>query len=619
MKGIWSIIQYIYKFIAGLGAFTLGSFVLIIMALALAATGEKPAPNVPDGAVMVLRPNGAIVEQTRLPDPFDAILSDYNSEPAETSIYDITNALSHAKNDDRIKAVALLTDNMAGAAPAHAHRIAAALRDFKDGGKKIYAISSAYSQTDYLLAAQADKIYMNPAGSVLLSGYGRFGTYFKSLLEKIGANVNVFRVGTYKSAVEPFLRNDMSPAAREANQVYVNALWDHYQTSVTSARGLAAGSLTDGAANIGANLRSSNGNFGQLALDQGLVDMLSPRASWRNDLMEDYGSTPDGSSFKQIHFQQYLAAVDEDTSHANDIAVITVQGDLIMGEGPANVAAAETVVSYIRAARNDKATKAIVLRVDSPGGSAFASELIRQELAAAQEQGIPVIASMGPVAASGGYWISATADEIWAAPTTITGSIGIFGVVPTFENTLAKIGVSTDGVGSTELSGAFDISRPLSDTTKDIIQQAIENGYDEFLSLVARGRNMTALDVDKIAQGRVWIGTTAKELGLVDHLGDFNDAVAAAARSAGLEDDAFETVFYRERPSQLDTLLMDLMKGTGFDFDRSRSSHYGLSQMSPLMKLYKQLETQAGTVLNFNDPLGRYALCLTCELRPSAQ
>lgn len=610
MKGVWVIIKSIFKFIQGLGTTALGLLVILFIFGIYAASSRDTRPSVPDGAVMVLWPNGMIVEQQEYPDPLDEIFTDFNSVPPQTSVHDILRSLKRAKDDNRIKAVAVLTDNMFGAAPSHLHAIAGAIRDFKQSGKKVYAISSAYSQGTYMVAAEADKVYMNPLGSVLLTGFGSYPTYFKDMLDKIEANVNVFRVGTYKAAVEPFIRNDMSPEAKEANIAFLSSLWDQYEASVVAARGLEPGALTAAMNTVNDDLRAVGGDFAQLAVNNGLVDELAPRQDWRQALMDEYGSTPDGTSFKQIHFEAYLAATDRPDNKPNQVAVITAQGEIVMGEGPITVTAAETVVGYIRSARNNPDTAAIVLRVDSPGGSAFASELIRQELVAAQNDGLKVIASFGPVAASGGYWISATADEIWAAPSTITGSIGIFGIVPTFERTLEKVGIHTDGVGTSPLAGAFNISRPMSDTAKDIIQQSIEAGYNQFLSLVAEGRNMSVEDVDKVAQGRVWVGTKAHELGLVDHLGDFDDAVKAAAAAAGIED--YSVVFYRDQPDQFDQMLANLLNSSlGDDLRGSMAPH-----MSPMMKTALELKSDAEQFLTrFNDPNARYAVCFVCKVR----
>jgi len=610
MKGIWVILKSIANFIQGLGTMTLGLLVLLGVLVFFGATAPQPAPKVPDGAVLVLWPNGNIVEQTELPDPLNVLFAEYNRKPAETSIHDITTVLKRAKDDDRIAGLALITDSLGGISPSHLHAIAAGIRDFKSTGKKVYALSTSYDQASYMLAAEADKVYMNPYGNIIMTGYGSYPMYFRSMLEKVGATVNVFRVGTYKSAVEPFLRDDMSPAAKEANLSFLGSLWDQYKTSVETARGQEAGSLQKSIEATAANLRAADGDFGALAINSGLVDELASRNVWRAALMDEYGENSSGDSFKQINYQSYLKATDGGHSNRNKIAVITAQGAIVMGDGPISVTAAETVVGYIREARTNNDTAAIVLRIDSGGGSAFASELIRQELVTAQEQGIKVIASMGPVAASGGYWIAATADEIWAAPSTITGSIGIFGMIPTYENTLDKIGVHSDGVGTTSLAGAFDVTRPLSEITKDIIQQSIESGYHQFLSLVAKGRNMTIADVDKIAQGRVWAGVQAKELGLVDHLGGFDDAVAAAAKAANVEN--YDVVFYRDQPDEFDQMLTSILNSTiGIDALKSYSNR----SADPVMEQINELKKSAEFLTTLNDPVGRYVVCLVCKVK----
>lgn len=611
MKSVWAAFKGIGSFIRNIGTFTLGILVIFSVLSILIAQGTQQAPTVPKGAVLILWPEGQIVEQIEQPDTLELIFSKYNSKPPQTSIHDITTALSRAAQDDRIAALAIMTDNMGGAAPSHLHTIAAAIRDFKTTGKKVFAISSAYSQSDYLIAAEADKIYMNPYGNVLLSGYGQYPAYFKDLLDKIGATINVFRVGTYKSAVEPYIRNDMSDAAREANMDFLGSLWQQYTASVETARGMEAGTLNQNIARISTHLRDAGGDFAKLAQNEGLVDELAPRAHWRQALSEEFGSMAGGTSFEQILYTNYLAATNNQPRSNREIAVITAQGPIVMGDGPITVAAAETVVSQIRNARTNPRTAAIVLRVNSPGGSTFASELIRQELATAQAEGIKVIASMGPVAASGGYWISATADEIWAAPSTITGSIGIFGLIPTYENTLQKIGVRTDGVGTTPLAGSFDLTRPLSDLTKDIIQQNIEAGYGQFLDLVARGRNMTTEDVDKIAQGRVWVGTKAKELGLVDHLGEFDDAVKAAATAAGVENN-YSAVFYRKNIDPFEQMLASL-------FGSSIRSELGDwmqgNTSSPLINTALKVKQEAEFLMTLNDPAARYVVCLECTVQ----
>ena len=620
MKGIWDIIKTTLSFVQGIGTLFLGILVVATIVTIGSMATKKPAlPQVADGSVLVLAPSGIIMEQPERPDPILTALEEldgFDNSPAQTSFHGIIRALERAKEDDRIAGLAILTDRMWGVQPSHMHDIANAIRSFKESGKKVFAISTAYSQSDYALAAEADHIYMNPEGTVLLTGYGRYVTYFKGLLDKLGANVNVFRVGTFKSAVEPYIRDDMSPAAKEANQGYLNDLWSQYTDRIETAREMDAGSLQTATNNVPDLLRTADGSLSQLAIDMGLVDAVMPRVDYRAEMRDEFGEMPNSDTFKQISYQAYLAATNQPNDAPKKISVITAQGEIVMGSGPVTVAAADTLVGYIRSARNDPQTAAIVLRVNSPGGSSFASELIRQELEAAQQiNNLPVVASFGPVAASGGYWISATADEIWAAPSTITGSIGIFGIIPTFEETLAKVGISTDGVGTTNLSGAFDVSRDLSDPVKDIIQQNIESGYRAFLSLVATGREMTTEDVDSIAQGRVWSGRKAQELGLVDNLGTFDEAIAAAARLAEL--DEYRVSFYREGPDKFEAFLNNLLNSRigAFFMDTSARKSTSNIAYSPLMQKAHELKAEADFLLKFNDPMGRYALCLTCRIQ----
>ncbi len=608
-------VKFIFKIIQGIGTTFLGLFVMLMLVFLWIGATSDNRPSVPRGAALVLAPSGVIVEQVRVPDPAEVIIQEYSNSapPAETSIHDILAVLERAARDDRIPGLVIFTDQMVGAYPAALHTVAEAIREFKKSGKPVYAVSSSYNQSDYLLAAQANKVYLNNYGSVLLTGYGRYTNYYKGLLDKIEANVNVFRVGTFKSAVEPFIRSDMSPAAKEANMAYMSVLWDHYISDVESAREMKAGSLKASINTVSANLRAAGGDFALLAKNGGLVDEISARHEWRSELISEFGAGS-GSSFKQIGMDQYLAATENMAkSSGSTIAVITAQGPIIMGEGGAEVAAAETIVNHIRNARRNNAVKAIVLRVDSPGGSAFASELIRQELLAAKADGLPVIASFASLAASGGYWISANADEIWAQPTTITGSIGIFGMIPTFEKTLAKVGINNDGVGTTELAGT-STSRELNDTVKDLIQQNIEQGYRRFLDIVAEGRGMTPADVDKIAQGRVWAGETAKELGLVDHLGNFDDAIKAAARAAGIEDDKYRPVFYRDSISSMDQLMINMFTFAGVK-SKAAQNPTGSLGTSSIARFAEELKTEANKLMMFNDPIGQYVLCTDCSVK----
>jgi len=617
INSIGSGVKFIVKLISGIGTVFLGCLVLLMLFFVWIATSVDKSPKVPDGAALVLAPSGFIVEKTRVPDPIEAILEeyDYASVEQETNLHDLLEALRRATFDDRIPGVVLFTDGMRGAGPATTHTLAKAVRSFKEqSGKPVYAVSTAYDQSDYLIAAQADKIFVNNYGSVLLTGYGAYPMYLKGMLDRIDANVNVFRVGTFKSAVEPYLRTDMSDAAKEANLNWLGVLWDEYTGSVEAARGLSGGSIDRNLSSISSRLRSANGNLSTLAANEDLVDQVAASHEWRSQLINEFGASGDGSTFYQIDHSSYLrASQDLAASSSNHIAVIVARGEIVMGQGDETVTAAETMVQQIRDARLDRRVKAIVIRVDSPGGSAFASELIRQELVAAQGQGIPVVASFGSIAASGGYWISAAADEIWASPTSITGSIGIFGLFVTFEDTLANVGVTTDGVGTTDFAGALSIARPLNDTVKDVVQQNIEEGYRRFLNIVADGRGMTVAEVDKVAQGRVWAGKTAHELGLVDKLGGLDQAVASAASLAGINNDDYKMRFFIRTPDAFDQFLMTTFATVGVDINAAKSSsslstsHFG--------KLAARLKADANRLMMFNDPMGHYALCEECGIQ----
>jgi len=465
---VWGFIKGFGKLVIGLLLLLQGLIGLVVLLLfigvmvsvtnGIAGSNDKVTMTIPNDAALVLNPNGVLVEQAEDVDPFNVILEEaYGvNEPGQIEVHDLVKVIRKAKEDDRIKGLVLdlgaLQVPSSGASKLH--YIADEIAKFKESGKKVTAIGDFYSQDQYLLAANADEIYMNDYGNVVIYGYGRYATFVKSLLEKLKITSHVFRVGTFKSAVEPFLRDDMSPEAKEANQAYLDVLWREYVGSVEKARGLNAGAIDEYANNLGAIMKTVNGDFAKAALETGLIDGLKSRAEQNAYLTELYGKSHDGKSFKNVGFRHYLASIDgkHDGGDPN-IAVVTAAGVIVDGEAPAGQAAAgDTIAGLLKKAREDDDVKAVVLRVDSPGGSAFASDIMRDELLAIKAAGKPLVVSMGSLAASGGYWISAPADEIWAAPTTITGSIGIFGYFNTFENTAAEIGVYVDGVGTTSLA-----------------------------------------------------------------------------------------------------------------------------------------------------------------------
>lgn len=607
---MWSLIRKIWNGIRAVQSFTLTVLFLLVVALIIASLMKDNTPTMPNAGVLVLNLNGVLVEQTREEEPEIALLQRDSAQPREILMRQLISALKKATDDGRIKGAILALHDFRGGAPSKLHRLGRALDAFRKSGKKVIATSDSYGQAAYLLAAHSDKILLHPMGSVMLTGYGRFRLYYKALLDKLNITAHVFRVGTFKSAIEPYIRDDMSPAARRANEAFLGDLWQAWLDDVTVARQLAPGALTayiDNAADV---LRAANGDTATAALDAGLVDAVMSRIEQRAYLKDAFvdKSGGGGPSAKpaNIAYGTYLQATGKaGAASGNVIAVIVARGSIVDGKAPRGVIGGDTFATLIRQARQDKSVKALVLRVDSGGGSAFASEVIRRELAAAQAAGKPVVASMASVAASGGYWISASADEIWAAPTTITGSIGIFGFVPTFEKSLGAVGIHSDGLGTTPLSGAADLTRGIQPVMADLIQQSIENGYRRFITLVSTARHKTPAEVDAIAQGRVWSGQKALDLGLVDHLGTLDDAIEAAADRAGV--DGWRTVYVEKQASYLNRVLSRLLRRIGPGADS------GLAAMVRLVAPIGRILDDAKILVGMNDPQGMYAMCLACR------
>jgi len=591
-------------------------FLLVILIIsAIASSGGKI--KVENGVALVLQPNGYIVEQLTYKDPIDKAMQEAtgNEDAPETSLYDLIDAIENAKDDKRITSLVISTNFLWGAGVTKLQELAAAIADFKTSQKKVIAYGDNFSQAQYYLASLADEVILSSQGDVFLTGFARVGTYFKSFLDKLGVNVHVFKVGTFKSAVEPFIRDNMSEEAKEANRAWMSDLWNEFQSDIATRRSLTPDDVASYINNYKENLISSNGNGSKVALDSGLVDSLMTRIEFREKMIGLVGKDEKTNSYKQISHKNYLKAIrsplDYVNPRTNKVAVITAKGNILDGEHKEGSIGGDTVARLIRKTRNNENVKAIVLRVDSGGGSAFASEVIRRELVKAQEQGIKVVASMGDVAASGGYWISATSDEIWASSSTITGSIGIFGMFPTFEKPLNEWGIHRDGVGTTKYSNPVDAGQPLSQDVADIIQTSINAGYDSFLDLVAKGRNMSKEDVDKIAQGRVWSGKKAHELGLVDNLGGLADAIESAAKLANL--DNYDVLNVKRKLSENEKFLKEL-------FNQSQVSdlleQQQISNNKPTVKsrLFDQVSETINSISQWNDPNNAYATCF-CDIK----
>jgi protease-4 len=582
---------------------------LLLVGFLIAVVFFDSDEDVPEGVALIISPEGNIVEQRRE----TIISSDIFGEAAkdETLLKDIIDVIDFAKEDERVEVLVLDLRKMKGAGISKLQAIGAGLERFQTSGKQIFAFGDYFNQHQYFLASYADRLYLSPMGGVMLQGFGLYRKYYKTALDKLKIQFHVFKAGTYKSATEPFLRDSMSPYAKEANLTWLNILWDYYKIVVAEHRDLDPQSLDDYINNAPDYLAKAGGDAAVMALNLGLVDALKTRDEIREELIELVGQDKDGLTFKQIAFDRYLSLIRPDLmesgAHEDKIGVVVGSGIIMDGEQPAGRIGGDTMADLIIRAREDDQVKALVVRIDSGGGSATASEIISREIELTRQAGKPVFVSMGSIAASGGYWIAAPADQIWATPTTITGSIGVWGAFPTFEKSLKSLGITSDGVGTTKLSDAFDPSRPLNNLIAQSMRQIIEQSYRRFIQRVAEGRNMQPEAVEKIAQGRVWAGTTAKELGLVDEIGSLQDAINAIAQMADLKD--YEVTYIRQPLTTRGWLIRRLNRLiSGVLIALNPADH-------PVKKLYDNvIDTEMDHILRANDPAGLYAYCLNCNI-----
>ncbi len=582
-------------------------FIVLLLIVIAAVVASCESIKVPDNGALLVNPRGIMVERAGIPDPFEGLLPGLlqgASALAEVELQTVLDALEHARDDDNIRMAILNLDELVWSAPAHGQRIGQALQAFKDTGKKVVAYGHFFSQHQYHIASFADALYMHPQGQLVLEGYGTQNFYFQELLEKFDVNVHVFRVGTYKSAVEPLLRNDMSEEARMAFEALYQNLWQRAVEDIATNRRLEVQQVHEFANNFPERVAAAGGDIARTALENHLVDELLTRDQARVRMGDDVGFLNDSEAINAIDFQSYLQARRALNVGGDKIAVLTAQG-VIVNHGRGNgIVAAEQAIDLIRQAKSDPAVKALVLRVDSPGGSQFASELIRQELELLQLAGKPVVASFGATAASGGYWISATAERIVAEPSTLTGSIGVFSYLTTFENSLAKLGVHSDGVGTTPLTLAANPISGINEAMASILQTQVEHGYEQFINTVARGRSMTTEDVREVAEGRVWSGEVALELGLIDALGGIDTALKDAAELAGISD--WDRVELTPPVDPRTALLARL-----FSNPSSRQANW---QPALASRFLFQLRDLFEFLQRMDDPLNLYAMCGECLL-----
>jgi protease IV len=611
MAAVGAIFSAIWRVLDGLRRFLHLLLLLIIFGIVIGAL-RGSIPSIPSRAALVIAPQGELVEQYS-GDPVErAIERAQGQGRPETLLWDLTDAIRAAARDRRIPVLVLDLDEFDGAGLPTLEELAGAIGEFRKAGKKVIAYGTQFQQEQYYIAAQADEIYVDPMGFVLIDGYERYRVYFKDALDKLGVDVNVFRVGQYKSAVEVFTRNEMSPQEREESLSYLTSLWTTYEAQAAHARGLAPAAISEYVAALPAAITAANGDAAQVALQAKLVTAVKSRQEVEKRLIQLVGED-DYGSYQSVSDTDYAHAVHAERKlkpdGAGEVGVIVASGEILDGDQPPGTIGGDSTAELIREARLDDDVKAVVLRVDSPGGSVLASEQIYREVLALKAAGKPVVVSMSDLAASGGYYIAAPADEIWASPATITGSIGIFAIIPTLNRTLEKIGVHSDGVGTTALSGQLRLDRPLGEAAKTLLQSTVAHGYEEFLARVAAGRNKSREQVDAVAQGRVWSGIDARRLGLVDKLGSFDDAVKAAARRAKLT--KYATKFIEPELSVLQELVLELQTGAirtmlRFD-DRARTLVYVATKLNPLEREIERLS-------HFSTPNRLYAYCF-CSVR----
>lgn len=587
----------------------------VIVAVVVAALSEEGV-SVPDSVALVIAPSGALVEQLE-GDPFDRAMAEVQgARVPQTLVHDVIESLELAAEDDRVKVVLLELDGLGGGGLAKLQSIGRAIAQVRAAGKPVIAVGDGFTQEQYYLAAHADEIYMHDLGALLIDGFEYYRMFLQEALEKLKIDVNVFRVGKYKSFVEPYTRNDMSAEDRAAGERWVGALWSAYARDVEAARGLEKGAVDTYANDFILLLEQAGGDTAQTALDAGLVDFVGDRSSYVERIIEIVGpDEADDDWFNSIGMNSYLSVVHAERALQRpkaNVGVLVAAGEIVDGEAPRGTIGGDTLAGLVAKVADDDTIDALVLRVDSPGGSMFASEVVFAELQRLKLRGKPLVVSMSATAASGGYYIAMPADEIWASETTITGSIGVGAIVPTFHRTLDSLGVNVDGFGTTNLSGQFRVDRELGDDARALLQLSVEDAYGVFLNKVATSRAISIERVRNLAQGRVWIGSDALDLGLVDRIGDLGDAIDSAAGLAGLDDGEYGVKFVESQLTLRERFALQLVMRasaiTGVDA-------WLLSMRTPewMGRTMRALQRDFDWLAKLNDPRGLYFHCF-CQL-----
>jgi protease-4 len=594
---IWKVLTSVRNAVANI---VFVAFIVVFLVAVFADTEETLEPN----SILVLNPAGSLVEETAPPEPAEAFLRKLGSETAkvdETRTQDVINAINRAATDTRIKAMVIDPRDLQGCDTTKLLDVGKAIRDFKETGKPVLAHAMFYTQGQYLLASYAAKVTVSPLGGVLISGFGMYQTYFKGLLDKLRINFHVYRVGEYKTAAAPFMRDSMSYEAREQSREWLDGLWQAYLAELGRNRSLTPEDVTAYVGNIDTRLRDVGGDAARLAVTARLVDDIRTGDQFDQFLAGKVGLKAE--SMNRVEFREYLAMTTSEAPKGRElVGVIRARGPILPGKQPENMTGSESLGALLRKARLDPTVVAVVLRLDSPGGSAAASEEIHHEIARTQEAGKPVVVSMGSVAASGAYWIASGANRIVAAPTTLTGSIGIFAAFPTFENAAGSLGITSDGVGTTPLADLGNPLRPLSPQAEASIEHLLGFGYDLFVSRVAKGRRMAPEEVESVAQGKVFLGQAAQESKLVDQLGDLDEAIKTAGTLAGLS--VVESKDIQREPSAREQFMQAL-----FSSGQALLGH----DSTGLSRLMAMARAQAGLLDTFADPAHVYARSLECE------
>lgn len=603
-RAIGTKIKYIFKTINTIRIILLN---IVFFSLLILIMGLFKLNDVPQSGILILDIEGIIVDSTDVDQDLYKINKKLggikDNSPLENSLFELTQKIEQATTDKGIKGIVLKLDNFSGASLPALEYLAKYLKQFKAAGKPIYAFGNNFDQKQYYLASLADKIYLANLGSVEIFGFATNNLYFKSLLDKLKVNTYVFRVGTYKSAVEPYIRDDMSEQAKQNTQRWLNSLWKKYLIDISLSRNQEPNTLAPNTNILLERLSMVSGNMADYALENNIVDVVKSSAEFEQEIYALFDTEDTVSIYDYELLPNKKHTIDSHSfvsDHNPKIAVVVVNGAIIQGDSAEGIAGSNTIVEQLRDLSYDDDVRAIVLRIDSPGGSVTGSEAIRSELAALREKDIPIVVSMGGMAASGGYWIATESDYIYASSKTITGSIGIFGVIQTFEDTLSNIGVHTDGVATSPLA-SVTITKQLPKQFEKLMQMTIDNGYNHFLSLVAQSRNMNYEDVDKLAQGQVWLGEEAQKNGLVDEIGDIDNAIHKAASLAGVSD---YSIFWQKQEINLFNSIVNNVSAT-----LPKSFTQMLYNQLPIAKQAKQQITFWN---NLNDPQNRYVYCLNC-------